>query len=59
MGRKRLGYGFVSKPFKRDLLLHTMAHHLGLRYLYDESVAIVKSLVAIAPATAETHHSMS
>ena len=35
----------VSKPFKRDFLLHTMAQHLGLRYVYDESVAVVKSSV--------------
>ena len=35
----------LSKPFKRDLLLHTMAQHLGVQYIYDESVVVVKSPV--------------
>ena len=26
----------VSKPFKRELLLHTMARYLGVRYIYDD-----------------------
>ncbi len=26
----------VSKPFQRELLLHTMARHLGVQYVYDD-----------------------
>ena len=34
----------VSKPFKRELLLHTMAQHLGIQYVYDDSVNVNSSV---------------
>jgi signal transduction histidine kinase/DNA-binding NarL/FixJ family response regulator/PAS domain-containing protein len=45
---------FVRKPFRREELLSTIAHHLGVQYLYEELPSLSNSSSQAAPATLQT-----
>jgi signal transduction histidine kinase/CheY-like chemotaxis protein len=40
---------YVSKPFRAEILFAKMAHHLGVRYLYADTIALPTPAIDISP----------
>jgi signal transduction histidine kinase/CheY-like chemotaxis protein len=45
---------YVSKPFRAEILFAKMAYHLGVRYLYADTIALPTPAIAVTPPPLQT-----